>query len=93
MTVLNPRLDAIHLACIKPMLTEKNINLVDKMNFNPTVRISQPQIWSLLQKYVPGSLGIQIYLKILYYSYQSFLLTKITIALIGLIGTKCSQPN
>ena len=59
-------------------LTETDLTLNDKMNFASTMNICHPRIWHLLEVNVPSSYATQMYLKIIFFTMQSMLSTKLT---------------
>lgn len=57
----------------KHLLTQSDLSSKDKMNFTSAKKISDPKIWSLLEKHVPGSEATRAYLQIMYYVLNSYL--------------------
>lgn len=63
----------------KHFLTEKDVLVIDKMNFASTMRYCHPRIVQLLADNVPASEGTQAYLRIMYYITISYLSTKLNL--------------
>ena len=66
---------------ISHQLNFARITLIDKMNFNTALKLSHPRVQNLLSKFVEGSDATQMYLKLIFYSTQAMLSTKLTIPL------------
>lgn len=60
-------------------LTETDLSARDKMNFASVLKICDPKTWTLLETHVPGSAATCAFLKLIYYSLNSYLNTAPTI--------------
>ena len=64
---------------VSHQLNYSDLSLKDKMNFDTTIKLTHPRVQKLLSKFVFGSDATQIYLKLIFYSTQSMLSTKLNI--------------